>query len=345
MSDTEVKHFQFIIIGGGVSGLLVGHGLKARGVEFLGLEKAEVLGGRSAVGHHRLYTEAAVELFKKALPSVDWKTISEPAKLRKKGDWEDFIASDEDKLPEDEKFYLRQPFFAPEVEYKLFVDKLSEPLKGNFELRKTVTAVFPREKRIDCQDGTKYTFDNLVWCSSLEHLNKLWQGDRAPLQKVMKKGISARGGIDLEWELNSELVPLGNTLVFPFRFKDHKLRALGIQEKTFDERYLFHLMVFLDDEISDDREEVAKCLRALRREFEKEFPGTKEKIKAEKIVYMGEVSGEAAAKTKTLELVPGLYYIGPQLQTSEEENPLKNLDLVAANCLHFEKTLWKEANA
>jgi len=339
MTELRENEFPFIIVGGGVSGLLIAHLLKQHGVSFLGFEKADILGGRSGTGHHRLYTEKAVKLFEQALPELKWKVIEESAKLRKKGSWTD-LNEESEGFSADEAFYLRHPFFAPEVEYSFLVDKLAEPVKSNFVLRRSVTSIFPVEKKIELQDGTSYHYENLIWCSSLSHLNKMWQGDRTPLHKIMKKGNVARGGIDLEWELSTELVELGNTLIFPFRFKEHKLRALGIQEQTLEGKFLFHLMVFLDEEISEDREEVAKCLRTMRREFEKEFPSLKGCINSEKIVYVPEVSGENATKAKSLEIVPSLYYVGPQIHLDGSEDTVQNLDLVAANCEHLEKALW-----
>lgn len=338
MSEQEIENHRFIVVGGGVSGLLMANLLRERGLPFLGLEKAEVLGGRAAAGHHRLYTEEALQLFQRAVPATPWKTIVEAAKLRSKGEWEEL--DEENQFESDEKFYLRKPFFAPTVGYGEWVERLGEGVKESYQLRNSVTAVDPAARTIECLDGKKFHYENLFWCSSLSHLNRLWKGDRAALQRVMKKGTEARGGIDVEWELTERLVPLDNTLVFPFRFKDHKLRALGIQEEVQSGQVLFHVMVFLDEEINDDREEVAKCLRTMRREMEKEFPELKQRIKNEKIVYLPEVSGERATGSKGLELAPHLFYVGPQISLEENETEVTNLDLIAKNCVAMEHLLF-----
>ena len=54
---------KYLIVGGGFAGLLVGKVLRAHGIEFVGLEKSERLGGRIEVGHHRIYNKESLSFF------------------------------------------------------------------------------------------------------------------------------------------------------------------------------------------------------------------------------------------------------------------------------------------
>jgi hypothetical protein len=148
----------------------------------------------------------------------------------------------------------------------------------------------------------------------------------------MKKGSSARGGVTLEWQVTQPIVPHNNTIVVPFRLKEHKLRALGIQENTSEGGLVFRVILFLDDEILEDKEEVAKCVRALRRELEKELGDFKNLVISEKLAFLPELSGEKSAEAESLEIVPGVFYVGPQISVGSDEEGGQNLDLIARNC-------------
>jgi hypothetical protein len=76
--------------------------LENLGCDFLGLEKDDVLGGRIVVGHHRIYSEASVQFFKRMAPEIPWTLYESSPFLRKKGDWEELLSETESH--EDEKF-------------------------------------------------------------------------------------------------------------------------------------------------------------------------------------------------------------------------------------------------
>lgn len=92
-----------------------------------------------------------------------------------------------------------------------------------------------------------------------------------------------------------------------------------------------HLMVFLPKEVMEDREEVAKCVRTLKRELTKEFPELSAKTKREKIVYLPLLSGEEAVSWGSIEVGPGVFYLGPQVYLTDEQAELRNLDLLVSN--------------
>jgi len=321
----------FVIVGGGISGLVAARTLKRKEILFVGLEKENSLGGRASIGHHRLYEEVSAEFLSECAGEQGTECINEPPKQRKKGEFTDVDAE----WADEERFYLGSPYFEPRVPIGQVVGRLISEVGESFELQKAVTKVDAETKTVTCEDGTSYPYEKLVWCSSLNLLNKVWSGDKAPLLKLMKKRRDLRGGINLELELNASLFPLRNTIVFPFRFKENKLRALG-SETSFVEgettRHFLNWLLFLDEEISEDREEVAKCLRALRRELEKEFPELKGLIKSERIIFLSGISGEEPLTGKSLSILPDVVYFGPELELEQESSKgLRNIDLTLAH--------------
>jgi hypothetical protein len=129
-------------------------------------------------------------------------------------------------------------------------------------------------------------------------------------------------------------------VIFPFRFKDKKLRALGVNDTSSTEgRFLVRWILFLEEEIIEDREEVAKCLKTLRRELEKEFPALKTSVVQERIVYLSSISGDHPVPTRTLNILPDLIYLGAELRMEDAEESLRNLDMILNNCQHFETLL------
>ena len=196
-----------------------------------------------------------------------------------------------------------------------------------------------------CQDGSQYSYDKIVWCSPLEPLIKLWNGDKAPLIKQLKELKEGYGGVNLELEVSGTLFPFKNTMVFPFRYKDSRLRALGVNATwppPTAERSLVHWLLFLGREITDDREELAKCIRTFKRELQKEFPELKTSTLSEKIVYLPLISGEIPAPLRSLRLLPDLLYVGPQARLADTDESLRNLDRTLNNCSRFEEIIGEQ---
>lgn len=336
MTAQSSADIDVIVVGGGLSGLLVTKLLTAKGLNVLGLEQSEILGGRAVVGHHRVYDQSTVSFFQELVPDVVWEAAEAVPQVRRKGQWEELLEPDQ---VQDEAFYLRKHFFTARTGSDDFVNRLSDQVTNLYQKRKYVSDVDTQEGIVKCVDGTNFKYGSLVWCSGIQSLNKAWKGDREPVQRFLKKMGQARGGINLQWEVTGPIVPAGNTVVFPFRFKEYRLNALGFQESTGDGRFLFQLLLFLPEELSEDREEVAKCLRALHREFEKDFPESKAKITSEKIVFLPEVSGEEAAKVRGLEISSNVYYVGPQVYVDDADASLQNWDLIARNSRIVEAAL------
>lgn len=317
---------QNIIVGGGVTGLVTACFFKQKNIPFMGLEREERLGGLSTVGHPRSYYEPSQRLLSELISDLEWTSIDEEAHTLSKGEWKKV----EGEKLEEEEYFLGNPFQAPSRSYGSILNSLMSAAGEHFQLRKNVISIEPAYKKIICQDGSELNYEKLVWTCPLSGLLKVWKGDKLPLQRLLKSAQEAMGGMALELELKGSIFPLKNTVVFPFRFKDHKLRALGSAQGR-DGKTFLSWMLFLPAEVFEDREEMAKCVRTLRRELEKEFTELKSLILTERIVYLPTMAGKRPTMGKSLEVFPNTFYVGAELALGEETTELRHLDLSVLN--------------
>ncbi|MEZ4750768.1 MAG: NAD(P)-binding protein [Bdellovibrionota bacterium] len=332
----------YIVIGGGLSGLIAAHSLKARGIEFIGLERSDTLGGRALVGHHRLYKEGSVKVLAEHLPDLSWTEVTEAPMERHKGDWRALSLS----YSEAEQFYLHAPFYNLEQELESVAEALRQQVAEAFKLNATVVQILPQSKKVICQEGLEFEYEKIVWCCPLPLLATLWKGEKKALAKIFKQtGDEEFGGINLDLEIQSTadeltaICPVKNTVALSFRFKDHVFRTLGNLQRLEGKNARMHWLLFLPPEIVEDREEVAKCVRALKREIYKEFTTLQEKVVKERIVYLPNISGEQQAQTPSIEILPDLFYVGSQIRVEGTEAEAFNLDRALENCKQFENTL------
>ena len=322
----------YVIVGGGLSGLLVARVLHEKGLPFIGFERSSRLGGRVESGPTRILKNQTLEFFQVVLPHVTWNYEEGDAQERIKGEWEPL----RDGYLEGERFYFTNSFYTPTTHTSEVLKNLSFPVAEKFQLQKTVIRIDGKNKILELSDGTEQSFSKLFWCSDLNLLFKLWEGDRLGTPKTQKKISEKQSGFNWILDLDAPLLNSHQTIVLPFRFKEWKLRALGVQD--LDEQNAksrLHWLVFLPKEIMEDQEEVAKTVKTLKREIVKEFPELTAKIKKEKIVYLPVMSGEEPARFSSLEIAPDLICVGPQICVEEEQSDWKNLDLVAAHVKHL----------
>lgn len=319
-----------LVIGGGISGLLTANLLKAHSIAFTGLEKTERLGGRAVTGHHRLYKDETRQLLERFIPSLQWNTVADAPTERKKSEWQAISGE----FSEEEQFYLETNFQIPTEPFNTLVDKLAANVSDQFLFQHSITEIRPDTKTVLCQTGATFEYDRIIWCHSLTNLLRVWQGDKLPLIQAMKNVGDSMGRINLDWELSSALFPHKNTVVFPFRYKSFALKALGVQE---DKR--LHWMLFLKKELGEDREEIAKVVRALKRELQKEFAELKALVVGERIGYFSPLSGEGQANLAQQEILPGVFYVGAHGFAAGSDESLRSLDRIASNCLELEKAL------
>lgn len=322
-------------MGGGFAGLLAAKLLTRNSIAFIGLEKSDFLGGHTRVGHHRFYDEGATSFLSQHLNGVEWLRIDDTPKERRKGEWRDI----EEECTEEEQFYLKAPYFHPQTACSQLTQRLIEEVGGSFLTKKSADKIDPEKKVLTCVDGTEFSYDTILWCADMEFLSKAWPGDKTAVLKALKGQKEVCGGLNLDMELGAPMFSLRNTVVFPFRHKDKKLRALGVHEPGSSEKANMHWLMFLEEAIAEDREEVAKCVRALKRELQKEFPELKENTKNERIVYLSSLSGNTPSPVKSLTVLPGIIYLGPQARPPGSNEELRNLDRIVDNCRRFEDSL------
>lgn len=321
----------YLIIGGGPVGLIAGKVLQQQGTEFLGLEKSDRLGGENSSLPTRIFSSESVEFFRRLLPELEWTLTNGSPMERIKGEWR---ALNDAATSPTERPFLQSPYYSPA---QAWVEKMAEDLAGKFTLHAQVEQIFPDEKKVVCKEGQQLHYGKLLWCADLEKLRKAWKGDVASLLKILKGMPEPLGAFDLDLELATPLREETGSIVFPFRYKDKKLRAIGVSEEPTSHH--LHWLVPLDEELGDDREEIAKLVRTLKRELGKEFSDLKEKTQSEKILFYPRLSMTEPREVKTLAALPDVLYLGPQLRREECEKSLMYFDVALDNCRYFEQTL------
>lgn len=328
---------EVLIVGGGIAGLAVAKVLKGRGIAATGLEREPKIGGRLDVGHHRLYTTEARDLLNDLMPGTEWDFIEEePVQLRKG----EIGAIGDDFLPP-EQFYLKSSFFVAKQPYGLLVSRLVGEVGSLFRVRMSVAEVNLEKKEVTCQTGEVIPYRQLIWTSSFASLLKACGQTPKVLTKGKKAAPIETGGMTWDFHSEAELFAHRNTLVFPFRYKDMKLRALGVRGPTdLENAHAYHWMLFLEDSLLENREELAKVVRAFKRDLMKQFPALDGQLRRERLVFHSSLSGEEPVPVSSIEVFEGVVCLGPDIQTepvspTAERNSARNLDAVLLNSLDF----------
>jgi len=327
----------YLIIGGGISGMLMANILQRKGVSFLGLEKSRHLGNQFNFGQLRIYQDNSVGFVKDLCGSIEWVKVDEHPRERKKGEW---VSTNNDYIDE-EKAFLGNPFYHPAESFDTVVSVIKNSIESSFLTEKAVETIDIEKKMVTCQDGSEHPFERLVWCDDLKSLLKATQTSVKVAMKNSRKKDDVQGGIHLEMELSNSFIPFSNSVIFPFRYKDYKLRAVGINDlkATQNGPSKIHWIVFLERELAEDREEVAKVIRAMKRELQKEFPELKTLVLREKIVFEPKVESYTPAEIKGLELFPGIFYVGSEAQLPDTRAENSPIDLAIENCKRFEDSI------
>lgn len=328
---------KYLIIGGGIPGVLLANILQRKGLPFLGLEKSKLIGTQSNFGQFRIYQDNSVGFVKELCGSIDWVKVDEHPQERKKGEW---VSTNNDYIDE-EKAFLGNPFYQPIETFGTVMGAIKQSIENNFITDKSVEKIDVEKKIVTCQDGSEHPFECLIWCDDLKGLLKATQSPPKVGMKNSRKKDDVQGGIHLEMELSNSFIPFSNSVIFPFRYKDYKLRALGINDPkaTPSGASKMHWIVFLEKELAEDREEVAKVIRAMKRELQKEFPELKTVVLKEKIVFEPKVESYTPSEVKGLELFPGIFYVGSEAQLPDTRAENSPIDLAIENCKRFEETI------
>jgi hypothetical protein len=329
---------RYLIIGGGVSGIITARVLQKRGLPFQGLEASRELGRDLGFIQLKVHNDRAVAMLRDLGVVDEWKRVEDQAKERKKGDW---VSAESDYIDE-ERAFLGAPFYRPSQDSQLILEQLKHEVRSQFLTGKTLERLDTDRKIAFCKDGAEIEFESILWCTDLNSLIKMVS---MPLKHSLKKYNNKhdiQGGIHLELELSQPLLAFNNSVVFPFRYKEYKLRAVGFNENTSSadkNAYKMHWFIFLERELADDREEVAKVIRAFKRELNKDFSDLSKTLLKEKIVFQPQVGSYSPIEVEGLELFPNIHYVGPELQLNDTAVDRYPLDLTLENCQRVEKSI------
>lgn len=327
-----------VIIGAGIAGLSLAKQLSSTNTEISGLEKEPRGGGRFEIGHQRAYTAEARDFLRDVLPEIAWSTIEEPPFAVRRGELGP-LGDMEFTAPE--SFYLGTPFLQPQATYHSMVEKLWSEVGERFRTRAQVASIDLSTRKLVLVSGEHVEFDKLLWTSSLASLGKA-TGETPKGIAKKKPAVIETGGITLDLDTNVSLFAQANTVVIPFRYKDFKLKGLGVQAPWSGTAgtHSYRFMVFLEDALLENREELAKVVRAFKRELTRTFVALEGAENREKLVFHPSLSGVIPVSVQSLEIYPGVACVGSDLYTEEvspdkQEFSLRNLDLTLKNCQDF----------
>lgn len=184
-----------------------------------------------------------------------------------------------------------------------------ESVGPRFDLVGRVESLDLDKHQVSLSDGSLVEFMALVWCRPLSELRKALKG-----QVKVRGGRSAGKtlfALGLELKLTRPLLNPSDTYLYPFRFKDKKITAIGVSGDGAD--WVFSL----DDEIAVDAEETAKVMRTFKRELWKEFPELAESFVGERIVQFSPLFVEEPWGVDSLEVAPGVFFLGTEVRAGD----------------------------
>jgi hypothetical protein len=326
------------IIGAGVAGLAIQKELQRRGFNLSGSEKEASPGGRQRFGAHRIYSETARELLSAALPDLTWTTVEEASVTFRKGGFEPLLDTVTGLGP-GEQSLLGNPFFEPSLSYAEMARRLAPPAEARFFFKEAATSIELESKTLVLSSGASRPFEFLLWTDSLSSLLKAT--GQGPLPQSKKTALSAETGC-ITWDLvtSLELFQNRNSLLFGFRYKDLKLRALGTPGKSMNpSEQVCHWTVFLEDSLLEDHEELAKVCRAFKRELSKQFPSLLGSLVRETLGFHPEWGPPAARSIPSLEVFDGIACVGSDCRSEAlspgNDAPFNGLDRELINCQDF----------
>lgn len=327
------------IIGGGLAGLAAQSELHRRGINTPGSEQEASLGGKQRFGAHRVYTGAAKALLSSVLPEVEWALIEESPQQLRKGELEPLSDEEVSGLSIGEQALLGRPFFQPSVSFSGLVSQLAHRSGSAFSLRSSVTSLDMEKRELSFASGESKRFELLIWTGSLASLMRAI--GQVPVPETKKAALADDLG-SVTWDLvtASPVIQTLNSLVFVFRYKDIKLRAIGTPGKALDPKeHLCHWTVFLEDSLLEDHEELAKVCRAFKRELTKNFPSLSGGVIRETFAFHQKWGPPPVRSIRSLEIFEGVACLGSDCRSEAlspgNDTTLSALDRELLNCQEF----------
>lgn len=328
----------FLIVGGGLSGISAAILLRRYGRKLTGSERSSVLGGRAHYPNQKFFRVQTQAELTNLFSNIQIEECDLPIFERSKNGWEPRLNSKE---TEQEKFLLSPCYLLRALNLKDFPPDITEL----FKLRTNIVSLFPSKKMVVFQDGTETFYSKLIWTDGLMELKRVWKEDKTPLLKLLAKFKVGQSGIFLDWHLKAPLWDGSGTFIFPFRFRDEKLRAIGFSLNNTGENRI-QWSIFLSRDLAEDKEEVAKRLKAFRRELGKDFSNLEKNLTSERIVFLSAVHNSGGVAIKSPEPLENIILLGTDVQWPADESPtnLDDLDLAAWNISQFGKYLALNPN-
>src|SRR5688572_19684225 len=97
------ERYPYLVVGGGLAGLMAAKLLTERGKKYLALEKTEALGGSEKQGHQRFFHERGLQFLREKIGAFEWTRAESPPQERRKGEWRPV----EESVSDEEKTFLR----------------------------------------------------------------------------------------------------------------------------------------------------------------------------------------------------------------------------------------------
>jgi hypothetical protein len=320
-----------LVISNGIAGLLSARWLTSRGIPFSALDAGSSPGQGDPTFAWRFRDQANQELFSLFDDAVQWETIGSKLNHRVK---ENLVPFDGD-IDGPMKPLIAGSYRLPTQPLSSILAPIAKDLEASFRCNRFPTSLNPEQQTVILNDGSTSKFEKLLWAAPLHKLKSILSTEwRAKLSSIGKvpAGFSCVG---FEWGTDIRPFPDDFCVVIPFRYKEEKLKAYGFftqkNPRPDSELFVSHWITVPPYKLAANPEEIAKCVKALRREVLREFPDLETHLRHEKIIQHECFLTEKPLVTKSLEILPNVFYVGPELTSTNQEEHLWGLEVTLRN--------------
>lgn len=311
-----------LVISNGIAGLVSAQWLKAKGIEFAAYDAASTPGQGDPAFAWRFRESAGDIIASLFTEPGEWSSAGATLNHKPKNDWVPYDGEIETQM----KPFVAGAFRIPNRAVSSFIEPISKAVGEKFSCNRFPIAIDVNEKTVSMNDGSTLSYERLIWAAPLLKL----KGILSPSWKTQLTRIGKIAGptsiIGFEWATDVRPFSEEVTVVTPFRFRDDKLKAYGFfNQKTVDAEtgvYVTNWLTIAPPKVAANAEEIAKCVKAFRREVLKEFPEVEGHIKHEKILQYECFIPDKPIIADSLEVLPNIFYVGPEMTTNEDNASL-----------------------
>ena len=311
-----------LVISNGMAGLVSARWLTARGIDFSAFDAASTPGQGDPAFAWR-FRENSIDIIASLFEEAgEWTSAGALLHHKPKNAWIPYEGDIETQM----KPFVAGAFRIPCQSVANFIEPISKAMGEKFSCNRFPIAIDVNEKTVSMNDGTTVTYERLIWAAPLSKL----KGILSPSWKTQLGRVGKIPGptsiVGFEWATDVRPFAEEVTVVAPFRFKDDKLKAYGIfNQKTVDAEsgsFVTNWLTIAPPKVAANNEEVAKCVKSMRREVLKEFPEVEGHIKHEKILHYECFIPDKPIIVESLEVLPSVFYVGPEMTTNEDNASL-----------------------